>query len=730
MFFKPAKTNPVKSSISKTPAARIKKFPLRTTLIVPFILQVTTAVGLVGYLSFKNGQQAVNDLANQLQSQVQERVSERLEAYLVTPHQVNEINIEAMKLGLIKGQGTNTTRFFWKQMKTFKNLSYINFGTETGKFLGIGREDNGDLYLELTKPNQVNNYVRYALDGQGNPTRTIAEENYAFREQEWYSNAATAGRPTWSSVYQWSDRPDVLSISSSYPVYNQANRLVGVLGIDFILSQVSTFLQGLKITKSGRVFIIERNGLIVSSSSAEKPYIEVNGKAERLSSRSSQDPIIQATARHLESHFQNLDTVKTAQQLDFKLNNGERVFVHIKPWQDALGLNWLIITSVPESDFMGQINISKNNTILLCFLTFLATIVIAIFTSRRIIDPVMTLSQAANEIANGNLDTLVVFNDTFQIIEIDNLADLFNNMSSQLKTSFNILEAQKNSFARFFPPEYLKFFDKQSVIDIELGDHISKEMAVMFSDIRSFTTLSEKMTPKENFDFVNAYLHRVSPEIRAHNGFIVKFLGDGMMAVFPNSVDDAVASGIAKFKQVQEYNRHREAEGFLPIEVGMGIHFGHIMMGIVGEDHRIEGDALSDNVNLTARLEGLTKYYGISLLISENVLQRLSNPHQYKIRFLDRVIVKGRTEPIAIYEVLNAAPESIQALKLQTIAIFDSGQKHYNQGNFTAAKDYFQQVLVVNPLDKTAKLYLERVQQLLVKGTPENWSGIWAFEEK
>ena len=187
MLFKPSKTNLVKSSISNAPEApltthkvqQIKRFHLRTTLIVPFMLQVATAVGLVGYLSFKNGQIAVNHLANQLQSQIQERVSERLDAYLATPHQVNAINLEAIELGLLNEQNTNTTRFFWKQMKAFGNISYINFGTETGKFLGIGREDNGNLYLEATKPNQVNRYVRYALDSLGNPFGAIAEEDYA-----------------------------------------------------------------------------------------------------------------------------------------------------------------------------------------------------------------------------------------------------------------------------------------------------------------------------------------------------------------------------------------------------------------------------------------------------------------------------------------------------------------------------------------------------------------------
>lgn len=740
MFLKPRKLNSPKLSISSVTkeasktipnSQQSKRLPLRSALVVPFTLQIVAAVGLIGYLSFKNGQQAVNYLINQLQSNVQARISQRLDAYLAAPHQVNEINLEAMQLGQINPQDyTSTTRFFWREMKTFQNLSYINIGTEIGEFLGIGREDNGGLYLELMKPSDANQYTRYELDNQGNPTRQIGREDYEFQKEAWYKNAVAAGKPVWSSIYQWSDRPEILSISSSYPVYDNANRLVGVLGIDFILSQISDFLQKSKISKSSRVFIIERNGLIVASSSTEKPYVEINRQAQRLNSLQSQDPLIQLTANYLKKRFKSFTAIVKSQQLTFKQKNGEQVFVQVERWQDKLGLDWLIVTIVPESDFMGQINANTRNTIYLCLAALVGAVILGIFTARWIVRPVLKLSDAANQIAAGNLEQQVNFNEIFQIVEIANLADSFNSMSSQLKASFDSVEAQKDSFARFFPPEYLKFLDKQGVTDIELGDHISKEMAVMFSDIRSFTTLSEKMTPKENFDFVNAYLRRVSPEIRAHNGFVVKFLGDGMMAVFPNSVDDAVAAGIAKFKQVQEYNQERQADGFLPIDVGMGIHVGHMMVGMVGEYNRIQGDAFSDNVNLTARLEGLTKYYGISLLISEDVLRRLSHPEQYKIRFLDRAIVKGRTEPIAVYEVLDAVSEPIFNLKLQTLSTFEQGIQHYCQGSLADAKACFEQVLRVNPLDKTAKLYVERVEQLLVEGIPTNWDGVWAFSEK
>jgi two-component system sensor histidine kinase ChiS len=300
---------------------------------------------------------------------------------------------------------------------------------------------------------------------------------------------------------------------------------------------------------------------------------------------------------------------------------------------------------------------------------------------------------------------------------------------TRIKSHINL--SQTNSaYGRFFPDSFLKFLKKESIVDIQLGNHVSKEMAVMFSDIRSFTALSETMTPQQNFDFVNAYLREVSPKIREHHGFIVKYLGDGMMAVFPNGAEDALRGGIAKLQQVHQYNLDREKSGYQPIQVGVGVHFGHMMVGIVGEAARMQGDAFSDNVNLASRLESLTKLYGVSLIVSEKVLAHLTQPEQYQIRFLDRVIVKGKQQPISIFEVLDAETELVRELKLQTQLDFERGLEHYRRHEFRAAKTNFYQVLAVNPDDKTAALYLERVNHLIEKGVPENWSGVWTLTEK
>ncbi len=303
--------------------------------------------------------------------------------------------------------------------------------------------------------------------------------------------------------------------------------------------------------------------------------------------------------------------------------------------------------------------------------------------------------------------------------------ELLTRIKSHLK-----LSQTNKSYGRFVPHEYLKFLEKESIIDVELGDHVSKEMAVMFSDIRSFTSLSETMTPQENFDFVNGYLRQVSPVIRNHTGFIVKYLGDGMMAVFPNSTDDAVVAGIGKLKKVAEQNIKRIEKGQKPIKIGIGVHFGHMMVGMVGESARMQGDAFSDNVNLTARLESLTKFYGVSFVVSEQALQNLSDSEQYQMRFLDRVIVKGRTEPIAIYEILDGELEEIRNLKLQTLPDFETGLEKYRLGECAEAKKYFQKVVAVNSEDKAAALYLERVNQLQQQGIPKDWCGVWAMTNK
>jgi two-component system sensor histidine kinase ChiS len=283
--------------------------------------------------------------------------------------------------------------------------------------------------------------------------------------------------------------------------------------------------------------------------------------------------------------------------------------------------------------------------------------------------------------------------------------------------------------ARFVPREFLKVLDKESIVEVELGDQVQQEMTVMFSDVRSFTSLSEGMTPKENFDFINELLSWICPVIREHEGFVDKYLGDGIMALFPGQADDAVQAAIGMRQQLARFNTQRQGQGRPPVQIGIGLHTGLLMLGTIGESQRMEGTVISDAVNLASRVEGLTKRYGADLVISEQTLLRLDDPTQYHFRFIDKVQVKGKKGSVSVFEVFDG-DESLLDLKLETKTDFEQGLFLYHQQQFPEASVYFNNVLKRNPHDEAARLYLRRAAHGMVYGVPEDWTGVEALQEK
>jgi class 3 adenylate cyclase len=268
------------------------------------------------------------------------------------------------------------------------------------------------------------------------------------------------------------------------------------------------------------------------------------------------------------------------------------------------------------------------------------------------------------------------------------------------------------AYERFVPKQFLKLLNKDSVIDVELGTHIDKEMSVLFADIRDFTRLSENMTPQENFDFINTYLSRMEPIIDVHQGFVDKYIGDAIMALFPSTADSAVHAAIGMLEALAGYNLQRIEDCEEPIRIGVGVNTGALMLGTVGGKNRMDGTVISDTVNLASRVESLTKGYKVDLLITEQTYLELSDPLAYQIRIIDNVQVKGKSHKVTIYEVFDADdPDSI-ALKNQTIDDFNFGVQSYHERDYTSAKSSFETVLSINPTDHVAQIYLTRCQYI------------------
>jgi signal transduction histidine kinase/class 3 adenylate cyclase/CheY-like chemotaxis protein len=1125
------------------------QLPLRTVLIVPFVLQIFAAVGLTGYLSFRNGQQAVNDLATQLQNEVTARIQQKLESYLIVPHQINRINLEAVATGILDLKNFHSTgRYFWKQIQVFKGIGYISYANQKGEFIGVGPEDNETLKnftIDEVSPKTQGKTYSYATDSQGRRTKVVlVKDGYDPRVEAWYKDAVKARKPVWSEMYQWEGYPEIISISASLPIYNKSGTLIGVLGVDQRLAQISDFLRSLKISRSGKTFIIERNGLLVASSSPEPPYTLVKGEAKRLQASQSRDDSIRLAAQHLEQQTGGLKKFRRQEKYVFSVK-GDRKFLQVVPFQDQYGLDWLIAVVVPESDFMERIHANNRTTFLLCLAALVVAILIGIKTSRWVVNPILRLNTAAKDLAIG------AWEDTVKIERSDELGQLaksFNRMAKQLQETFATLEAKnadterlnaelqrldqlkdeflantshelrtplngmigiaesmidgatgslselqiknllliaqsgqrlanlvndildfsklkhknielqlkpvglreiaevvltlsrpligkkdlqlinnispdlppaqadenrlqqilynlvgnaikftdsgvvevsaelvigdwrlgteenasplpmshyqlaitvsdtgigiaadkldrifesfeqadgstareyggtglglavtkklvelhggeiwvesnfgvgsrftltlpisgaqiaatqencaypsciqplilrldreaeqepilqtseaerlvplltnnnnsqqfkilivddepvnlqvlinhlslenyaitqaengmetlaaidqgflpdlilldvmmprmtgyevcqkirehyspselpilmltaknqvqdivggfavgandylskpisKNellarlrthlelsninqAYSHFVPRQFLQLLDKKSIIDVKLGDNVEKEMSVLFADIRDFSTISESLSPEENFKFINAYLSRMEPAIIQNNGFIDKYIGDAIMALFSGSADDAVKAGITMLQLLTEYNKTRERPGRSPIRIGIGINTGSLMLGTVGGKNRMDSTAISDAVNLASRIEDLTKSYGVSLLISHHTFMQLQHCLDYAIRLTAQVKVKGKSEIVSVFEVFDADPPELKEGKLMTKTEFEQALVLYYMQKFGEAAQLFQYCYRINPMDKVAQIYLERCQQ-------------------
>jgi len=425
-----------------------QQVPLSIILIVPFVLQICLAVGLVSWLSLRQGQQAVNQLATQLQQSVGENLLSMLKTHLSTPHQINQINAAAIEQRILDIKNPATLeRYFWQQLQDFPSVSYVYFGNSQGGYIGAGRQDDGSLAIEATEKFVSGDFYIYSTDNQGNRAELLkVSPDYDSRRRPWYTAPVAAGEATWSEIYPLFAEL-TLGIAASQPVYDEKGNLLGVLATELVLSQLGDFLASLQIGKSGHIFIIEPSGEIVASSTKEPPFI-INADrtgAKRLQADRSTIPLIRKTWQYLREYFSDLHKIDPIVQLKFKLD-GQWQFLQVTPLSDDRGINWLIVIVGPEADFMEQINANTRITIILCLIAWLLSAIAGIVISRWIAQPVMQLSKASKSLAqqaqSGDLRTCCSLPEVEVrgVKELAVLTESFTKMAVQLQEYFTFLE--------------------------------------------------------------------------------------------------------------------------------------------------------------------------------------------------------------------------------------------------------------------------------------------------
>jgi PAS domain S-box-containing protein len=399
---------------------------LRGILIVPYVLQIVLAVGITGYLSFRNGQRAIDDLSQQLQSEISDRVEQKLSNYLDKPHLINALNVEAVRSERLDITDLNDLgNYLFRQQQQFPDLTFIAFAMRNGDYVGLGDRADG-LRLGILDFSVSPDTRVWSVDENGQPDEEQATvSGFVPQERDWYRVAVEAGNSFWAPPFFAFDTQELL-LSAADRIYDADGNFVGVVNATLSLEQISEFLSTLEVGKTGQAFILDRDGYLVATPRNDELKTSDD---QRLRAVDSENPLIRCVAEYLNTEFDTLQSVNNGHQAIPRIDR-KHLSVQVQPFRDGRGLDWLIVTVVPRSDFMAEIVASTRTTILLCLVALGVAIVVGIRTSQWIAAPIAQLGIAATALSKGDWQQHV---DTQRPDELGTLARAFDEMRSQLK---------------------------------------------------------------------------------------------------------------------------------------------------------------------------------------------------------------------------------------------------------------------------------------------------------
>jgi len=368
----------------------------------------------------------------------------------------------------------------------------------------------------------------------------------------------------------------------------------------------------------------------------------------------------------------------------------------------------LLVVEVPNQEIVALKENLLESMLITISILFISLLIASIFFARKITGPFEQLTDAIERLIkndfNFNLSLSGFGGFTY-------LAKQFNLMILKLKVSRNELVSLNKAYSRFVPHKVLKLISPTGIKNTSLGDCVEKEMTILFCDIRGFTRLSESMSPENNFRFINQYLNLMVPVIDKHGGTIDKYMGDGIMALFPNSADDALNAAVGMLTSLNQFNKKQRERNLPAVEIGLGLHTGEMMLGTVGTGSRMDVTVVSDTVNAAARIESLTKTFSCPILISEQTRIRLKEFDKQNLRFIATCFVQGKSKPMTIYEVFEQDTISLRKDKLNNQDFMIDAWDNYKNGDTEKAISLYHKAMETCPEDMAQLALIEVVQK-------------------
>ncbi|WP_333259326.1 adenylate/guanylate cyclase domain-containing protein [Microcoleus sp. S13_C5] len=642
-----------------------RKIPLQIMLIVPFVVQTVGAVAVVGYLSYRNGQKAVNDVATQLRNETSDRINQNLTYLLAIPFQSFENYDAALSQNRIDlNNGRDVEKFLWGQLPAFPLVAAAAFVSPNQEFFAGERQDDGAIVIRTSEVENNHTLTTYTASPQGERREIInaGKPNFDPRKRPYYKIPVQQKQAVWAKLY-----PHItgkyLYIAAGKPIYTKTGDIQGVWMTSLNLVMFGDFLSKLKIGKTGQSFILERSGEMIATSTGEKPFQYYPDKVvqlpeqriERLKVVNSSNAITQKASQALLEQFRDFQNIQASHQLKFTVD-GKNYFVQVDPFRDSKGIDWLVVVTIPEADFMEQINANTQTTILLCLATLILAILLGILTARRIIRPVERITTASEAIAGGNLNQQV---EVSSIVELGKLANVFNDMTKQLKDSLDALhlaneELEARVEQRTGELRQEKERSDQLLLNIlpaEIADRLMRtnespaehfeEATILFADIVGFTTISARIEPMQLVAGLNQIFSAFDQLTEKYGLEKIKTIGDAYMVVggLPVSRSDHAEAIANMALDMHAYMQDVQNIFGESLQIRIGINTGPVIAGVIGIKKFIY-DLWGDAVNIASRMESHGKPGYIQ--VTDATYLKLQN--KYLLEPRGTIEVKGRGE--------------------------------------------------------------------------------------
>lgn len=476
---------------------------IRNFLIIPFAILITLMVAILTFLSFQKGQDAVEQIKILIRERTLQELQNRIANYMNTAHRLNEATENFISKGHLNIKNPIALQdFFWNQLKIHQDVNYIYFGYKNGGIILIARQTNGSFVVRQTNLKlgdfPASTSKVFALDTNGRRTIQIQKrQHFDSRTRPWFKKAVLEKGPIWTDIYPFF-LENALGITAALPLYNDDKELLGVISTDILLTTFNKVLKLIKPTERSELFIFEKNGKLISSTSDQKPFIENGKRLKRIDASQSKSPVIR-TAYQTYLASKNKATSNTSPPKRFDIIvEGQQHLVEIFPFQDKQGLDWLIGLTISEQDLIGPVQATLKLIIYFGIGGLLFSIVLCIFFGQRLTLPLLNLEEAAGNLAVGNANSLA---EPSSISELNSLAHSFNAMAQKVKGYISELE-QKNATLnleidhRHLAEKKLKHLKDE--IDIKQRTQIAGELHDNIGQSLQAINLGLKMLARDN----------------------------------------------------------------------------------------------------------------------------------------------------------------------------------------------------------------------------------------